>query len=319
MDEPGAALGLRVVTDVDDARWNALIGRDPHAGALHQPAVQRILAAALPRTRAAWLEVEDASGALCAGLPLLVRGHFGLLHVVSGAAGLYGGPVVDPGVPQAATRLARAFLRIGGWRTWRRELVWSGRSRPPGDWPGLRPLPTAFLPVDFDAEFDAWYEESLRPARRKERRRLQRRGFRVRLAEDRDFLPAFEEIYRERASEWGTTPLPARLFAALMGAAPQWKVFVAHDDRGDVAGAHFCVDLGDELFAWLGTTRRVEGGSVATLLIEAELRWCQAAGRRGLNLGTSADLTGVEDFKRGISAHEDPRWILRWQRGRGDH
>ncbi|RKZ06048.1 hypothetical protein DRQ32_11655 [bacterium] len=237
--------------------------------------------------------------------------------MVSGASGLYGGPVALPGQGEACDLVAQAFLRHGGLRTVRRELVWAPVDPPQGSWPGLRRLQTSVLGLPADVDFDHWYEQSLRPARRKERRRLHRHGYRTHAAEGAQFLAAFHEIYTERSLGWGSEPLPRESLESLLDSGPAWRGFVAHDADDALVGAHICIDLGNELFAWLGTARRVEPGSIATLLIEEELRWCHEHGRCRLNLGTSAGLAGVSDFKQGISATDDPRWILRWQRGRG--
>lgn len=317
MAESPASLLLREVGDVDPARWEELVASDPESTPLHRPAVNRILAGGIRGARPIWLEVSDRNGVLRAGLPLIERRRFGLRHIVSGASGLYGGPVVDGDNPDAARLLADRFARLGGLRTFRRELVWSGRTPPAGGWEGIRTLPTSILPLRPGSEFDEWYQGQLKPARRKERRRLQGLGYHVACEEAPAFMHDFHAVYRERCRGWGAVPIPDSTLSALLDLGPEWKAFVVREAGGSVVGAHVCVDLGTELFAWMGTSRRVEGGSAATLLIEAELRWCHDNGRAALNLGTSPDLAGVSDFKRGISAVEDPRWIVRWQRGRG--
>lgn len=317
MAESSVPLLLREVGDVDSARWAELVAGDPGANPLHRPAVNRILAEGIRAARPLWLEVIDEQGALRAGLPLIERRRFGLRHIVSGASGLYGGPVVDREEPGAAQLLAARFTKMGGLRTLRRELVWSGRTQPVGEWKGIRPLPTSVLLLSPDRDFDEWYEGQLKSSRRKERRRLAGMGYRIASERASAFISDFHAVYRERCQEWGTVPVPELTLNALLDLGPEWMAFVVRDVDGRLIGAHICVDLGTELFAWLGTARRVEGGSVATLLIEAELRWCHDHRRRALNLGTSSDLAGVSEFKRGVSAVEDPRWIVRWQRGRG--
>ena len=302
---------------MDPARWKELAERDPESTPLHQPAVNRILAGGIRGARPVWLEVSDRDGVLQAGLPLIERRRFGLRHIVSGASGLYGGPVVDRDNPGAARLLADRFARMGGLRTFRRELVWSGSTPPLGEWAGIRALPTSILPVSPGLEFDEWYQGQLKSSRRKERRRLHGLGYHVAREEAAAFMPDFHAVYRERCREWGSVPIPESTLNALLDGGSAWKAFVVRDAEGSPVGAHVCVDLGAELFAWMGTSRRVEGGSLATLLIEAELRWCHDNGRGALNLGTSSNLAGVSDFKRGISAVDDPRWIVRWQRGRG--
>ena len=302
--------------EVDTARWDGLIAADPLAGPLHAPPVQRIVASGINGAVARWFEVENADGELIAGLPLVQQSRWGLLKVVSGASGLYAGPVVTPGESGAAQLVADEFARLGGWRTFRRELVWAGSERPGGEWQGIRRLPTSLLRVDPHCDFDAEYEGGLRRARRKERRRLLEAGYTTEVG-SAEVVEEFFPIYAARAREWSSRPVPLAVLVALLGLGPAWMAFAVRDSSGRLLGAHLCIDLGGELFAWLGTTERVDGGSLATLLIERELRWCHAHARGGLNLGTSADLSGVADFKQGIRAEESPRWIVRWQRGRG--
>jgi hypothetical protein len=275
------------------------------------------VARGIPGGRARWIEVEDEAGQLLAGLPLIERSRWGLKQIVSGGSGLYGGPVVDPSSSGAVDLLASEFERSGGLRTVQRELVWAGREMPAVAWTGMRRLPTSVIRLRIEGDFDEGYEASLRRARRKERRRLLRSGFGVQLEDPDRFLESFHEIYAERCRDWGSRPVPLHTLRELFACGDEWLAFVARSSDGQILGAHLCIDLGDELFAWLGTTRRVEGGSLATLLVEAELRWCHTQGRSLLNLGTSGELGGVSEFKRGISAEDDPRWIVRWQRGRG--
>lgn len=316
MADPASGLRLQTRDDVDTTRWGELIDADPFAGPLHAPEVQRIVARGIAGAVPRWIEVEDASGELVAGLPIVQQSRWGLSKVVSGASGLYAGPVVRPGAEDAVPLLAEAFRRLGGIRTVRRELVWAGSQPPAGKWAGLRPLPTSVLRVDPGCDFDADYEGGLRRTRRKERRRLLEAGYST-AQEGGALLEEFFPIYASRAREWSSRAVPREVLASLLALGPEWLAFGVRDATGRLLGAHVCIDLGDELFAWLGTTERVDRGSLATLLIEAELRWCHAEARSGLNLGTSADLSGVADFKRGIRAEEDPRWIVRWQRGKG--
>lgn len=318
MTERERDLRVDEIDAVDPSEWEDLLRRDPMATVLHRPDVNRRIAAGLVGAHPRWLEVRDPEGGLRGGLALVERRRFGLARIVSGAAGLYGGPVVDPDCAEVAgDALARAFAEVGGRRTVARELVWGGRTPPAGKWEGLRPLPTAALRVEPTSDFDAWYTSSLRTSRRKERKRLLRQGLRAELAEDARFLDEFHPLYARRCAKWGTRPLGLDLLAGLLESDERWRAFVVRDADDGLVGAHLCVDLGTELFAWLGTARRVEGGAAATMLIEAELRWCHAHARQGLNLGTSADLAGVSEFKRGVSAIDDARWIVRWQRGRG--
>jgi hypothetical protein len=173
------------------------------------------------------------------------------------------------------------------------------------------------IPIPAEGEPEQWIAARMHRTTRREWRRLRARGYVVSVEAPGDFLPAFMDLHRERCAEWGTRPIAAPALKAILDSGPHWHAFVVRDADGRFFGAHLTVDLGDELFAWVGTTYRIQGGSLATLLIGHELQWCQERGRRGLNIGTSSGMPGVSDYKRSLGAVERPRWIIRWRRGRG--
>ena len=307
MAEP---LRLEVRDAVDDGEWSALIERDPRAHVLQHPEVLRVAMRVDPGASARWVEARDGDGALCAGMGWLERRRFGLRTVVSGPAGLYGGPVARPEAGEAESRLARAFEGVERARTLHRELVWAGPEPPRGRWSGLQPLDAAVLDVDGAADFDTWLHGALPRSRRKECNRSDRRGLTVAIEPDGASLPAFHPLYAERSAAWGVPALSLLLLQQLVRSFAEIFLVVARGPEGDVVGAHVCIDLGDELFAWVGTTARRKDVFPSTVLVREEARWCHANGRARLNLGSSIGRTGVKNHKELLGARADRRWIV---------
>ena len=304
----GAELTLAVVDAVDDAEWDELVRRDPRAHTLQRPIALRCVAAAGWRPR--WFEVRDGAGVLRAGLGCAVRTRVGLSTVIAGLGGLYGGPVAGPDDAEAEAIMAEGFARRGRLRVVHRELVWGRQDPPRGDWKGLRALDAAVLDVDPTAPFDRFLKGIFPRNRRNEGNRSDRRGLRIEIHTASDVLAEFHPLYVERCREWGTPPLPLEFMAALVDTVDEALVFVTRDADERVAGAHVCVDLGDELFAWVGTTERRKDVFPSTVLVREEARWCHEHGRTRLNLGSSIGRAGIEGYKKLLGARWDRRWIV---------
>ena len=303
-----AGLTLAVVDVVDDAEWDELSGRDPRAHGLLHPRALRCVTTAGWRPR--WYEVRDSDGGLRAGLGCAVRSRGGLLTLVAGPGGLYGGPVAGPDDAQAEALLAEAFGHRDRLRVVHRELVWARREPPRGDWSGLQALDAAVLDVDPHASFDRFLMDVVPKNRRNECNRSDRRGLRTEVHADARALAEFHPLYVERCREWGTPPLSLELLTTLVDTVDQAMVFVTRDADDRLIGAHVCVDLGDELFAWVGTTERRKDVFPSTVLVREEARWCHQHGRSRLNLGSSIGRAGIEGYKKLLGARWDRRWIV---------
>lgn len=301
------AFRVEVRDDVDDAEWARLVASDPRAHVLQRPAVLRL--AAGPGWTPRWFEVRDADGALRAGMGYVERSRLGLRSVVAGAVGLYGGPVAAPEDQDAESRLADAFADVARWRTLHRELVWAHPDPPRGSWARLQSLDAAVFDVDAE-DFEAWWKGVFPKSRRNECNRSDRRGLVVDVEHDSASLEAFHPLYVERSATWGIEPQPLDLLQRLVDGFEEFFVFVTRGPEGRVIGAHVCIDLGDELFAWVGTTERRKDVFPSTVIVREEARWCHTHGRRRLNLGSSIGRSGVKDYKRMLGARLDRRWIV---------
>lgn len=304
-----ASLHLTTPKSIDADEWRQLLARDPRSTALQDPGFVSVFEAADPRARVLWWEIRDSEGRLVAALSAIERSRFGFATLVAGIAGTYGGPVCDPRVPDAEKMLAVAFARAGGIRCLRRELVWVGHEAPTGNWPGLRPLPTAVLDVAPELPVEDFLHRAFPKTRRTEGRRSDRRGMTVAVETDAAAVDDFYPIYVAKSEEWGMPPVAREVLVALIEEVDAAHFFVARDVEGVVAGAHLCLALREELFAWMGTTERRPGLYPSTLLIREEARWCHARGMRRLNLGSSIGEEGIANFKKLLGARSDPRWI----------
>ena len=308
----GLELGRR--NEVDFGEWSELIRRDRRATVFQHPSVLEAFACHERGADAVWWEVRRSDRRLVGGLPLLRRRRWGTIAVLSGPAGIYGGPVTDPACSQAETILAEAFYREAGARWVHREMVWARPEPPRGDWKGLQPLPTAVLEIDPERPFEHFLREVFPKNRRNEGNRSDRRGLHVAVEDHARSIAEFHPLYRERCREWGVAPVADGLLVAMVDSHPECFVFVARDAEDRLVGAHVVVDLGDELFAWVGTTARRKDVFPATVLVREEARWCHRQRYRRLNLGASAGRQGVADYKRLLGARDDARWIVRADR-----
>lgn len=306
----GDGFRLEVRGAVDDAEWEALIGRDPRAHVLHHPDVLRIVAREDPAWVPRWFEVRDADGTLRAGMGTVERSRAGWKLRVTGAHGLYGGPVAAPEDEAAEARLARAFGRRERWRTLHRELVWHGAAPPRGPWGGLQALDAATLDTAGPPDFEAWLREVFPMNRRNESNRSVRRGLTMEIDAQGTSLEAFHPLYAARSEGWGVPPIPCGVMQALVARFEEIFVVVARDADGALVGAHVCVDMGDELFAWVGTTERRKDVFPATMIVREEVRWCYAHGRARVNLGSSIGREGIRGYKKLMGADADRRWIV---------
>lgn len=298
--------------EADDAEWDDLLASDPRATAFHSSPMHRAAARHTPGWSARWLEARrDAR--LVAGLPLMLRRRWGLEDWVSGMGGGYGGPVALPDAEEAEAALGRAFVRLGGWRRRHLELVWAGRRPPRGTWKGIGELSTAVLDVDADRDFDQLLLDRLPMNRRNECNRSDRRGLRVEVDESGQWLSDFHRIYRARCEQWKSPAVAEGYLREMLEQRPEARLFAVLTDEDRLVGAHLCVHLPGQLFAWVGTTERMKGVFPSSLVVREELRWCHRQRVEQLNLGSSLGIEGVRNFKRLVGARDDPRWILREQ------
>jgi CelD/BcsL family acetyltransferase involved in cellulose biosynthesis len=309
---------LEIREDVDAGEWAELVDSDPDATVFHRPWFAEAVTRFHPDWKATWLQARR-EGQLVAGLPFHRRSRLGWQDWVSGWGGSYGGPVgVDPA---AIETVVRGFLRTH--RLWRRhsEIVWASSQPPRESGPRWSPLETFVVRADGIEDFEELLLRRLPKNRRNECRRSVKRGLRVEVDPDAACLPAVWDIYREQCERWGSPPVHAGVWEAVLSNAPQGHLFVVLDEGDEVVGGHLCVELPGELFAWLGTTRRLEQTFPSSLIIREELRWVHDHGLGRLNLGSSMGLEGVRNYKALLGATNERRWIHRstawwWPRGR---
>jgi CelD/BcsL family acetyltransferase involved in cellulose biosynthesis len=309
--------GLR--EEVDDSEWQVLIEQTPGATVFHHPRFARSIVSHARRWRAQWMEVR-ANESLIGGLPILVHSQWGIEDWVSGWGGSYGGPLMLPGWESAGDELARGFHETRRSRRRRSEIVWAHEELPCGSWEGWRELRTSILDLGGFEEFDEFLMESFPKNRRNECSRSAKRGLRVECDSHGAHLSELWSIYRDQCLRWASEPVPQEVLRELLEECEEAQLFVALSDEEGVVGGHVCVQLGCELFAWLGTTRRMDKVYPSSLLIREEARWVHERGLSRLNLGSSMGIGGVQHYKELLGARETSRWILRsgpwwWPKG----
>lgn len=301
-------LATQVSERVDRAEWVELAACDPRAHVGQDPAFLRTLAG----DRARWIEVRDPRGRLRAGLGFVEHRRGPLRARISGVLGTYGGPVAAPQDDRAEACVASVFSHARAGLA-HLEMVWAHEAPPRGDWKGLVRLPTAELRVDPTRPFDHFLASVFGRKGRKECNRSERHGLVATRERDGSAWADFGDSLRERSAEWGTELPSASSVDRLLADHPAVSLFAVRDEHGAVIGAHLVLAHADELFAWVGTTARVEGANPATLLLREEARHAHALGLRRVNLGSSLGLHGVHRYKEMLGATSSDRWILRWQ------
>lgn len=309
MATPAENFDARVVSDVDDAQWQDLLAADPRARVFQEPWVVRAFARTLPRSQARWLELRSAGGDLLAGLPFVERRRGPLRAWISLPCGAYGGPVLRAAHPQSTEHelaLLAAFLEGKQPGVLLREIVFGHRE--PAMARGMSCVDSALL--ELEGGYESFLRERFPKNRRNECNRSERRGMRIRRERDPELLRAFYPVYAERGRAWETEVLPFELMQTLLDGSEKFQFFAAELD-GEIVGGHLCAAAADELFAWVGTTKRLDATFASSLLIREEARFAAESGCARLNLGSSLGISGVSNYKRLLGAQSRPLWIGR--------
>jgi len=305
---PESGRTAEVVPEVDLSEWEELLASDPRALPFQHPRFLQRYLRHVPVRRGHWIQVRDGAGGLRAGMGFIESPRWGLLALAGGIDGTYGGPLSRDGRdPRAEEAVLEAFVRWGGRRVVRRELMW-GHPEPPAAGGGrLEPVETAIL--DVRDGFDVFWRKTFSNNRRSECNRNEKRGLTAFESRDPAILESFHPLYRRKCREWGMPPLPLDLLQEILVEEERALLTVARFE-GRVVGLHFCFLLPGELFAWLGTSERLRRVFPSTALMRAN---AEAALRRGLpqvNLGSSLGLHGVSQFKKLLGATAQTRWRL---------
>lgn len=278
--------------------WERLLAECPAATLFHTPSWCEAQAGVLGgRARAAHFRFDDGLWALW---PMtekpMARGH--LAFAVSGDAGCYGGPLfaVVPQESHLATFCRKASSR---WPSW--DIV--------GNPFGLVPLPLAGRP-NFTHVVSPF---SLRLSRGCKARinKARREGVTWKMGSVDDFLP----LYGQAVSRWSerlTWRRPDAYFRAILD-LPQTRCFVALRDEEPISAmivgsygkiAHY-------ISGAAGTDALPCGAS--NLLLSEILLWAKDRGIEAVDLGPSAGLEGVQQFKESFGAQrvDFPVWSRR--------
>lgn len=299
---------VREVNRVDEAEWRELLDRDPRSLLVHEPRWLLRYVRHHPSKEARWLEARDGSGRLVAGLPFTRAHRMGLVALASGVAGSYGGPVCDPAVEGAEGSLMQRYLRSGGWRTVLREMLWAEAEPPEGGDELMLPIETAVL--DLRGGFEEVWTRRFSNNRRNECNRSEKRGLRVEPGRDPAWVEEFLPLYRKRCAEWRTRPLPGAFLREVLEEEPEAQL-VRAVYRGRQVGMHFCLRLGRQLLAWVGSSHRLREVFPSTMLVRGDVELGLELGCERLNLGSSLGLGGVARFKKLMGAEGARAWLLR--------
>ena len=296
---------IRTVDTADEAEWEELLASDSRSLPFQHPRYLLRYLRHHPGTKGHWLELRDEEGRLQSGISFLVSEKMSLWAVASGIAGTYGGPLSRD--PEAEEAVLEAYLRWGGKRVVRRELLWGHSIPPAAGQKRLTPLRTAIF--ELQGGFDAFWRSTFSNNRRSECNRNEKRGLYTEESRDPRVLELFYPLYLERCRQWRTPILSLDYLREVLEEEETALLTVAWFE-GRLVGVHFCFVLPGELFAWLGTSQRLQRVFPSTALMKTDVESALAKGLFRVNLGSNVGLVGVAEFKKLLGAQSDTRWHL---------
>jgi hypothetical protein len=220
---------------------------------------------------------------------------------------------VDLAVGEALAALQRELGAVGGeWCCYR-------PSDPPVDRAALeRPGGETRMLEASLIELERGAGAPLARVDRKTRRDLrQARDAGLTFAEAPEQLAEAYALHLAQSRAWrGHRPLPLELSRRLLGVGgagtPLARLFVVRDGRGLLAATFALDHLRETLVWWSGMHKDGRARHAFPLLMWSVVEWAAARGRARVNLGASAGLDAVADFKDSLGARPfayPVRWL----------
>jgi len=302
---------LTHLTDVDPARWDALVASAEGAGVFHTSAWARLWTSEWRDARWEALVIEDADG-YAAGIGAIVRRRGPFRTVEAMPYATYGGPIVRRGHPDprgTAAALLKGFARwIGGATVLRAGIAWYQGDG--GAFPERLPPVASFthvLPLGAD------YEEvaaRFAPSTRRLVRQADESGLTIESVDTPAKVGEFYDLAVETVRRRGGTPKPRsiydRIFERLVPPGLGRFHLVRHDGVAVAGSLHLFHD--GVAMNWLPVSR----ASAWTLrpnnfLIASLLETLCASGYLAYNFGASPpDAAGLIRYKEGWGARRVP-------------
>lgn len=287
--------------------WGRLVREDSRASFFQTKDWSGLLARTVPGMRPSCL-TGRINGELVCGLPLVRIGKGGFSVLASMPYGTFGGPVLGRGAPPGAVRdLADAFARIAA-----SPLVAAAHL---ADFAGrVHEPPPGFDVVGEEAQviqLAATAEEtraSFKPAARNKIRKAEKAGVRVRRATtESDFLE-YGRMLAGCSRRWGERcDFGPSFFRELALLDPNVVVMWLAEHEGRIIAGDLTFMLHDMSVHWGNVS--VEGAknlAPNNLLHLATIEEAHRAGLARVNLGASAGIQGVDDFKASFGAVRVP-------------
>ncbi len=305
-------LGARCL-DAPPAGWGELLVADPGSTPAHRPELWDALTATLPGFEVRVIAAESG-GALCGGAPVLIERRAGMIWLHALPFLLSGAPLANPGAHAAVDRaVAEALAGL------QRERRAAG-----GEWTCYRPGrpidPAALEAVDgetrlFEASviaLDQGLEEARRRMDRKTRNevsRALRAG--MQFEEDPAALEQGYALHARQSRRWkGHRALPLELSRRLLASGTA-RLFAVRDARGLLCATLALDGPHEVMLWWSGAHEEARASSAYGLMVWSMVGWAHAAGRARVNLGASAGLLRLAQFKHSLGARP-LRYPVRW-------
>jgi len=145
-------------------------------------------------------------------------------------------------------------------------------------------------------------------------RKSGRRGVRVRSASDEADIRAYYELHTRVVAqkEWRGFEYPLQLFLELSRLKDSTRLLVAEHEGRIVSGAVFLRDACSVLY-WHGATDRDYSDLFPSRpVFDEAIRWACETGAEFLNLGGSAGISSLEQFKSYWGAGAEMNWTFEW-------
>jgi hypothetical protein len=301
------------------AEWSSLLAASEGADFFHGELWSRVVGRHLPVWRPVWLVARQGER-LLGGMAAVRRRRAAWTQVESHYEGTSGGPLVRSDLDSqlqdrvfvvllaACARLGRPLPTAAGCTLAAARAQRFGDLARQSGWL-LLPQPAAVLPLAGGQDHVEMHV--LKKNRRNERNRSLKRGCTASITTDPGVLDDYYPIYLDMARHWRIVPTPLGLLRDLLceGAGSAFLSCVHH--AGQVIGGHLCVHYGDRVTAWNGATRPEHNDKFpSTLLIWNDIVEACRRGAAWLDLGGSAGIASLVNFKTLLGAQQEPRLRL---------
>jgi hypothetical protein len=222
--------------------------------------------------------------------------------------GTYGGPLVDPGFPEAEAVRAALLDRFLAYERAARCLRVQCVLRRPTAITASRGFREGAVHIlSLEGGFEGFWTRVFSNNRRNEVNRAMKRDVHTRIGATQAEVASYVPLHDDAHARWGLSPHPPDFFVDLAKLQDEGVLVFLAFHATKLLGAHFTFVSNDELIVWHGVTTREDSNKFfpSTMLIRAEAEEAARLGLRRMNLGGSGGRASIENFKRLVGGELD--------------